>query len=54
MAAPRGPPPCPWRASGASTDHGHETALTADLSDAEARRLFEKILRVAAHASFVV
>ena len=28
-----------------STDHGHETALTANLSETEARKLFEKILR---------
>ncbi|MDQ2103893.1 glucuronate isomerase [Azospirillum isscasi] len=28
-----------------STDHGHATATTADLSDADAERLFEKALR---------
>ncbi|MBD9369728.1 glucuronate isomerase [Xanthomonas sp. XNM01] len=28
-----------------STDHGHESALTANLSDAEARALFQTILR---------
>ena len=35
-----------FRAMGAtSTDHGHETALTADLSRAEAERLFARILK---------
>lgn len=33
------------RMGATSTDHGHETALTANLSEAEARKLFEKILR---------
>ena len=33
-----------------STDHGHASALTADLSDAEARTLFGKILRGGASA----
>ena len=33
------------RMGATSTDHGHETALTANLSEAEARKLFERILR---------
>lgn len=33
-----------------STDHGHPTAATADLSPAEAGRLFEKVVRGAASA----
>lgn len=35
-----------FKAMGAtSTDHGHESALTSDLSAADARRLFERIVR---------
>ena len=40
-----------FKAMGAtSTDHGHESALTANLSDAQARELFAKILRGGASA----
>jgi len=31
------------KAGATSTDHGHPTAATADLSDADAKRLFEKV-----------
>lgn len=34
-----------------STDHGHPSAATADLSDAEARKLFDKVVRGAATAA---
>lgn len=33
------------REGATATDHGHRTVRTADLSDAEAQRLFEKILK---------
>jgi glucuronate isomerase len=41
-----------FAAAGAtSTDHGHPSAATANLSDAEARKLFDKVVRGAATAA---
>ncbi len=39
------------QAGATSTDHGHPTAATADLSTAEAERLFERVLAGAVSAA---
>ncbi len=38
------------KAGGTSTDHGHPSAATANLSQAEARKLFDKVVRGQANA----